>query len=631
MEPFIRAEANHKKSIMVESLQHETVGAMRNEEYLADLEYSELRKIHANRKAIIKTIEKSHQEFITYLSKPLYRQKPGALRKRIRAINDAGMPKDTPRLLRYPSTYEYARTRAAATVARFHLLRTTIALERYRKKRMEYPQRLVELVPKYTDRVAIDPFSGRALRYYPKGGKYLLFSVGPDLTSHSGTIPYNPTNGLSSRGDIYFEHRPKREASANSNMKPQGTASDKSADGSSELIAVLKKAREDSGKDNALIYYFEAMRLEDIGLGKMFQENRQILDKVRREGWSSEAEVLLPCFEKCKPITEMMRKGVQVEQAYWPESIKCRCPGREYPKLNRLQIYSILMMMQGMYYESQSQYQEALDNYCMILVAGHHLGTRYSPMLCKLYGYGTEGKAAKRLVEMLQKGNLQNTELVSLASVLQRVEGEYVPFQSFVAPMIGESLAEFEEVLRQGNIDALGALRISDAEKQRWMKNPDIPLKGLRELNASLEKYFRKPYPQREDGQYESIMKTAEKNYGLPEQKGIIGLFYGTRNVEIRSLSALTELRIVIAMNALERYRLKRGVYPKTLAELTPDYLKNIPKDPFADRSLRYYPRGSGYLLFSVGPDRSSHSGQVLYEPRNGIDSQGDIYFAPRK
>ena len=60
---------------------------------------------------------------------------------------------------------------------------------------------------------------------------------------------------------------------------------------------------------------------------------------------------------------------------------------------------------------------------------------------------------------------------------------------------------------------------------------------------------------------------------------------------------------------ALKRYKLAHGVYPDTLAPLTPSFLDRIPKDPCSGKSLLYRKDGDGFLLYSVGSDLQDNQG----------------------
>ncbi|MBA4189623.1 MAG: hypothetical protein C0467_16685 [Planctomycetaceae bacterium] len=53
---------------------------------------------------------------------------------------------------------------------------------------------------------------------------------------------------------------------------------------------------------------------------------------------------------------------------------------------------------------------------------------------------------------------------------------------------------------------------------------------------------------------------------------------------------------------ACERFRLKNGRWPETLAELGPEFLASIPLDPFDGHKLRYAKCADGVVVHSVGP-----------------------------
>ena len=61
---------------------------------------------------------------------------------------------------------------------------------------------------------------------------------------------------------------------------------------------------------------------------------------------------------------------------------------------------------------------------------------------------------------------------------------------------------------------------------------------------------------------------------------------------------------------ACERYRGKHGKLPQSLDELVPEFLPEVPADPFDGEPLRYLVAEDGYLVYSVGPDATDHGGQ---------------------
>ncbi|HZL89500.1 MAG TPA: hypothetical protein VFB96_14140 [Pirellulaceae bacterium] len=60
-------------------------------------------------------------------------------------------------------------------------------------------------------------------------------------------------------------------------------------------------------------------------------------------------------------------------------------------------------------------------------------------------------------------------------------------------------------------------------------------------------------------------------------------------------------------------YRRRHGEWPQALAELTPEYLTELPIDPFSNKPLIYGRRGQSFVLYSVGKDGQDSGG--LFPP----------------
>ncbi|PWT82613.1 MAG: hypothetical protein C5B58_07915, partial [Acidobacteria bacterium] len=77
------------------------------------------------------------------------------------------------------------------------------------------------------------------------------------------------------------------------------------------------------------------------------------------------------------------------------------------------------------------------------------------------------------------------------------------------------------------------------------------------------------------------------------------------------NLRTIARIRTAITIIALERYRLKYGRWPDTLAELSPEFLAKPLLDPFAKTPLRMKRMTDGLVVYSVSAD--------------GIDDDGDV------
>ncbi len=63
-------------------------------------------------------------------------------------------------------------------------------------------------------------------------------------------------------------------------------------------------------------------------------------------------------------------------------------------------------------------------------------------------------------------------------------------------------------------------------------------------------------------------------------------------------------MRILICELAVRVYAIEQGGKPETLAALVPDYLDELPVDPFTREPLKYRRGENGYQVYSVGPDK---------------------------
>ncbi len=90
-----------------------------------------------------------------------------------------------------------------------------------------------------------------------------------------------------------------------------------------------------------------------------------------------------------------------------------------------------------------------------------------------------------------------------------------------------------------------------------------------------------------------------------------------------RSLKVLADAEAVLATAqtgvALELYRLSHGYYPDALSDLAPDFLPEIPLDPFDGKPLRYVKSDDRVLVYSIGEDLRDDGGSA--EP----DTYGDL------
>lgn len=80
-------------------------------------------------------------------------------------------------------------------------------------------------------------------------------------------------------------------------------------------------------------------------------------------------------------------------------------------------------------------------------------------------------------------------------------------------------------------------------------------------------------------------------------------------NTTRKSIQAETQRRMLVTAIALERWKLQRGVYPKSIDELTPELLSVVPIDLMNNQPLHYKLTINGALVYSVGDDGRDDGG----------------------
>jgi hypothetical protein len=89
-----------------------------------------------------------------------------------------------------------------------------------------------------------------------------------------------------------------------------------------------------------------------------------------------------------------------------------------------------------------------------------------------------------------------------------------------------------------------------------------------------------------------------------------------------------------ITILAIQRWNLDKGEYPATLDELIKaGYLKELPIDPYSDKSLIYKKTENNFVLYSIGRNFKDDGGKVFIEHENvhewGASKEGDAVFWP--
>lgn len=95
----------------------------------------------------------------------------------------------------------------------------------------------------------------------------------------------------------------------------------------------------------------------------------------------------------------------------------------------------------------------------------------------------------------------------------------------------------------------------------------------------------------------------------------------------VTDLRHIGRLRAARSAIAVQRYRLANEALPEQLQELTPAYLKDVPKDPFDGQPMRYKKLAIGFVAYSIGEDGQDDGGREEQREAGQRSGTYDITF----
>jgi len=186
--------------------------------------------------------------------------------------------------------------------------------------------------------------------------------------------------------------------------------------------------------------------------------------------------------------------------------------------------------------------------------------------------------------------------------------------------------------------------QITDAEFDKFKKNHQAESKEEQKLISKFDpKRFRK-YLTKE---VENLATEPYKDKILPsyDQKdigeitrkqlaelGALFIYRELNGIKERTLQNIAIIEATKLIIACKQYELKHEKLPQQLNELVPDFIKEIPRDPFDHKPFRY--NASKKLIYSVGPNLIDSKGMTKHQIRRkekishkAADAKADLVF----
>ena len=351
----------------------------------------------------------------------------------------------------------------------------------------------------------------------------------------------------------------------------------------------------------------EALRaaLDGPGSSELSDILRAVFVENAEETFTPElAERVRIFLEPIQPLLAQIRAGGRFPHAAWPHD--------EIPTysayLGQLLLANRILRIEALLAASEENTQAAVDELASAVML---MGTLRGDLLLQsnhLYASGV-AQTARDGLRMLHWGALGEAHLAQLEQVLGDVE----PLENLRGALLGQCL------IGMSWLRETPGWEIVFGEQFTYHSWGDTGLVGVMMAGgfrdgACLELvrgYRSLSNAWMDPGQPFKHQNTTRSGLGeyLPDLQGGRSVLSDLERTSEWLVMALTELRMIRIIFALERFRLAHVALPDSLDTLAPLYLREIPLDPWSAEPFHYRREGRDYVLYSVGPDNTDDGG----------------------
>ena len=329
--------------------------------------------------------------------------------------------------------------------------------------------------------------------------------------------------------------------------------------------------------------------------------------------------------QRNRAALDAFAQGAQFEQSRYPVDFN---QGQDLKMPHLQQIKSGLQVAElaAILDAGNKAGKQAADDVLLTLALAHSLNAE--PMLIsQMVRVASVASASATLEQVVNRATLPPESLSELSQTLKTMENYDAQGEGFNRSLIGERVTVMA-AFKKASVQELAAVAAQDAtEEQRQrmvqlLKQPG----GVKVEQDYLETTFRQFLAARKEALPERLQNAAAVQQRATETTNgelLLNNAWLTAYTNAVSLEArcLANLRMATTAVALEQFRATHNQYPAGLSELTPNFLAATPVDPFDGQPLRYRKQGSGYLLYSIGPDLKDDGGKRM------TGKNGDMIF----
>jgi len=386
-------------------------------------------------------------------------------------------------------------------------------------------------------------------------------------------------------------------------------------------------------------FYLLNQASEKIYLPK---EKLELFIKMAKgEKWDSEFAKEL--IESNKEVFSYFEKALKLPYFQIPDWQDPKAIGDEasFPNMLGLRDITYLNSIKASYLLTQGKDKEALDLIVKTIKMGQIIEDSPRPILSSyLESMAIKEIGLQRLRTMMPNINLSPEVLKNYVTTLNQFEAN----EQGLMRMMKMEYIIFSNVKSKFDAAIAGKLPKKELEKLGIEEN-SLEIKTSTKLN-----YLYKPNQTQQifAEYYRNLVNNANKDYSemkLPEIKPFLASYSKIKtlftenvvgkilrnSVAVRWIGIFEEkcledfsVKGTQSLIAIKAYKTKTGKIPPSLGELVPEYLSEIPKDPFNGKLIKYSPEKR--IIYSVGKDLKDSGGsegeswQIMEDPTFKIE-----------
>ena len=315
----------------------------------------------------------------------------------------------------------------------------------------------------------------------------------------------------------------------------------------------------------------------------------------------AEKEVVLA---RNAPALALLRRGLTIpyRDASGPRSFDTK-----FPQYAQFRTLTRLMVLEGDVKRENGDTEGAAQSYADAVVFGHTL-LQGAPLIGHLVGRACEAIGRKPLWKMVDTMDAQTARQTA-----RRLESAFDAHPGSMADTLAEEklwgqsyIMEFFTKKTPG-FSLAGAFWSKRTTMNNYTTYMDQSIAGARQP-------------------YQVQPKLPPEPTDILNQNFLPSL----APARYKSESNNTQNALLVAALAVQAFRAEhKGAYPETLSALVPAYLSHVPDDPlsYPVAPLRYKRTGTGYVLYSVGPDGKDDAAvPALNDSESGITAKSKYY-----